>query len=153
MQAALEIPEAGVKTRFVMNLLATLQHGEEKEKILIFCLNINPLALLEKMLETRFGWAREQEILHIDGKVTADERQSIIERFNDREGEVRVLLLSTKACGEGVTLTGASRVVFMDVVWNPAVQRQAIHRAFRIGQTKVVHVYSLVVAGEQFLQD
>ena len=146
-----EDPAGGVKTRFVINLLEVLesrvQRGEE-EKMLIFCQNLHPLMLLEKMLETRFGWAREREFLHIDGSVTADERQSIIERFNDPGGRVRVLLLSTKACGEGVTLTGASRVVFLDVVWNPAVLRQAIHRAFRIGQTKAVHVYSLLVEGK-----
>ncbi|KAG0579855.1 hypothetical protein KC19_4G129000 [Ceratodon purpureus] len=147
MQAAMEDPEVGVKTRFVLNLLETLQHGQEKEKTLVFCVHLDPLMLLEKMLETQFGWVREQEILQIDGKVASGERQSIIERFNDPRGKARVLLLSTKACGEGITLTGASRVVFMDVLWNPAVRRQAIHRAFRIGQTKVVQVYSLVIEG------
>ncbi|KAG0616438.1 hypothetical protein M758_5G115600 [Ceratodon purpureus] len=144
-QAATDDPAVGVKTRFIMNLLEELQNGRREEKMLIFCQHIYPLSLLEKMLKTKFGWIREREILHIDGKVTPDERQKIIERFNDPHGKIRVLTLSTKACGEGITLTGASRVVFMDVLWNPAVLRQAIHRAFRLGQTKVVHVYRLVV--------
>jgi DNA repair and recombination RAD54-like protein len=155
-QAASNDPAAGVKTRFVMNLIEKLRHrGGQEEKMLIFCMNLNPLSLLEDMLKTKFGWIREREVLHIDGKVTPDERQSIIERFNDPQGRVRALLLSTKACGEGITLTGASRVIFMDVLWNPAVLRQAIHRAFRLGQTKVVHVYKLVVIGkffQEFLQ-
>lgn len=141
-------PAVGVKTRFVINLLKQLRHGQEK--ILIFCQNLDPLLLLEEMLGKQFNWVREREILQIDGKVQADERQSIIERFNDPNGRIRVLLASTKACGEGVTLTGASRVVFMDVLWNPAVIRQAIHRAFRIGQKRVVHVYRLVFSGNSF---
>lgn len=138
-------PEVGVKTRFVINLLNQLRYGQEK--ILIFCQNLVPFILLEEMLKNEFGWVREQEILQLDGKVDPDERQSIIERFNDRKGKIRVLLASTKACGEGITLTGASRVVFMDVLWNPAVIRQAIHRAFRIGQRNAVHVYRLVASG------
>lgn len=153
-QAATDDPAVGVKTLFVMNLLEKLRHRQEQEKMLIFCQNLDPLALLENMLKTKFGWIREQEILYIDGKVTADERQRIIERFNDPGGRTRVLVLSTKAAGEGVTLTGASRIVFMDVLWNPAVIRQAIHRAFRLGQTKVVYVYRLVITGnslEDFL--
>jgi SNF2 family DNA or RNA helicase len=51
--------------------------------MLIFCQNLDPLMLLENMLEAWFGWAREQEFFHIDGSVTANERQSIIKRFND----------------------------------------------------------------------
>lgn len=152
VEATLEDPAVGVKTRFVMNLLEGLQQRQGGEKTLIFCSNLDPLMLLERMLETQFGWVGGQETLRIDGNFNADERQSIIDRFNDPHGVTRVLLLSTKACGEGVTLTGASRVVFMDVVWNPAVLRQAIHRAFRIGQTKVVHVYSLLVAGNLILE-
>lgn len=138
-------PAVGAKTRFVINLLTYLKSGQEK--ILIFCQNLYPLQLIEDMLKLKFGWIRERDILQIDGKVQATERQSIIERFNDPKGNIRVLLASTKACGEGVTLTGASRVIFLDVLWNPAVIRQAIHRAFRIGQTKVVHVYRLVFSG------
>jgi len=141
-------PAVGVKTRFVINLLKHLRLGQEK--ILIFCQNLDPLLLLEEMLGKQFGWVREREILQIDGKVQSDERQRIIERFNDPNGRIRVLLASTKACGEGVNLTGASRVVFMDVLWNPAVIRQAIHRAFRIGQEKIVHVYRLVFSGNSF---
>jgi hypothetical protein len=64
------------------------------------------------MLKTKFGWIWEQDVLHIDRKVTLDERQSIIKRFNDPQGRVHVLMLCTKACGEGITLTSASRVIF-----------------------------------------
>ncbi|KAK1353047.1 hypothetical protein POM88_052885 [Heracleum sosnowskyi] len=49
---------------------------------------------------------------------------------------------SIKACSEGINLVGASRVVLLDVVWNPSVERQAIRRACRIGQKKMVYIPS-----------
>jgi DNA repair and recombination RAD54-like protein len=139
-------PHVGVKTRFIIGLLKLLKAGSEK--VLVFSQNLDPLLLLERMLNKEFGWVQDREFLQLDGKVPMNERQSIIQRYNDPKGRVRVLLASTKACGEGITLTGASRVIFMDVLWNPAVIRQAIHRAFRIGQTKIVHVYRLISSGK-----
>lgn len=139
-------PYVGVKTRFIIGLLKLLKAGSEK--VLVFSQNLDPLLLLERMLNKEFGWVQDREFLQLDGKVPMNERQSIIQRYNDPKGRVRVLLASTKACGEGITLTGASRVIFMDVLWNPAVIRQAIHRAFRIGQTKIVHVYRLISSGK-----
>ena len=59
------------------------------------------------------------------------------------------MLASTKVCGEGITLFGASRVVILDVVWNPSVKRQATGRAYRIGQQKIVHTYNLITEGTQ----
>jgi DNA repair and recombination RAD54-like protein len=63
--------------------------------------------------------------------------------------DAKVMLASTKACGEGIQLIGASRVVLLDVVWNPSVGRQAIGRAYRIGQQKIVHTYNLITEGTQ----
>jgi len=142
-------PAAGVKTNFVLNLLRLLQTGTSSgsEKMLIFSQNLGPLLLLQEMFLTEFGWRKETDFLQLDGQLRLTDRLSIIERFNNPMSGVRVLLASTKACGEGITLTGASRVVFMDVLWNPAVIRQAISRAFRLGQKKMVYVYRLVVSG------
>ncbi|CAN5973223.1 unnamed protein product [Sphagnum jensenii] len=67
------------------------------------------------------------------------ERDSTITRFNSNS-ESRVLCASVKACGEGISLVGASRVVLLEVSWNPAVARQAISRTFRIGQHRKVVV-------------
>jgi SNF2 family DNA or RNA helicase len=58
----------------------------------------------------------------------------------------RVCLLTTKACGYGITLTGADRVIVFDPSWNPAEDRQAVDRAFRIGQTRAVVVYRMITA-------
>jgi DNA repair and recombination RAD54-like protein len=74
-------------------------------------------------------------------------KQSIIHSFNDENSKAKILLAATKACSEGISLVGASRVVFLDVVWNPSVKRQAISRAYRIGQKKVVYTYHLLAEG------
>jgi SNF2 family DNA or RNA helicase len=64
------------------------------------------------------------------------------EQFNT--DETTVFLISTKAGGTGLNLTGADTVVHFDPWWNPAVEDQATDRAHRIGQTKKVHVVRLI---------
>ena len=71
------------------------------------------------------------------------DRQERIERFNNDES-VQVFLLSLKAGGTGLNLTGADYVIHYDPWWNPAVEDQATDRAYRIGQTKNVMVYRLI---------
>ena len=58
-------------------------------------------------------------------------RQKFIDIFNESKSEAKVMLASTKSCSEGISLIRASRVVLIDVVWNPPVERQAIGRAYR----------------------
>jgi hypothetical protein len=68
-------------------------------------------------------------------------------RFNHPSSRVFLFLITTTAGGVGVTLTGANHVVFFDTSWNPQADLQAQDRAHRIGQTRVVHVHRLAVAG------
>ena len=68
-----------------------------------------------------------------------------MERFNNSP-DSKVFFGSIKACGEGISLVGASRIIILDVHLNPSVTRQAIGRAFRPGQKKKVFVYRLVSA-------
>ena len=83
----------------------------------------------------------------IDGTVSSRDRQYIIDDFNDPgRNEYAVCLLTTGSCGVGITLTGADRVVIFDPSWNPAQDRQAVDRAFRIGQQKDVMVYRFIMA-------
>ncbi|KAL3700560.1 hypothetical protein R1sor_018582 [Riccia sorocarpa] len=138
-------PKDGVKTKFVFDLLRFC--NPEKEKVIVFSQHISPLDLLASMFVSEFKWREDTEYLKLDGKLSLDERQKIIEKFNNPNGEVCVLLASTKACGEGISLVGASRVVFLDVLWNPAVIKQAMSRAFRLGQKKIVYVYRLIASG------
>ncbi len=78
---------------------------------------------------------------YIDGQVPAEERLSQVMRFNDGEGEL--FLVSLRAGGTGLNLTGADTVIHFDPWWNPAVEEQATDRAYRIGQENIVQVIKL----------
>ncbi|KAM0015647.1 putative DNA helicase chromatin remodeling SNF2 family [Helianthus debilis subsp. tardiflorus] len=135
-------PSAGVKTNFLMELIQlSIAHNE---KVLVFSRYIKPLEFIIKLLKTNLGWDEGRECLYMDGQQEEKLRQGSIHTINDPKSEVKVLLASIKACSEGINLVGASRVVLLDVHWNPSVERQAISRAYRLGQKKVVHVYHLV---------
>ncbi len=77
----------------------------------------------------------------IDGQVPADERLAQVDRFNGGEGQI--FLISLRAGGTGLNLTGADTVIHYDPWWNPAVEDQATDRAYRIGQENIVQVFKL----------
>jgi superfamily II DNA or RNA helicase len=85
------------------------------------------------------------ELLH--GGVSATGRDRLVERFQDPDGQVPVLVVSLRAGGTGLNLTAANHVLHYDRWWNPAVEDQATDRAHRIGQTRSVEVHKLVTAG------
>jgi len=70
-------------------------------------------------------------------------RSTIINKFQSNKGP-RIIVVSLKAGGTGITLTAADTVIYYDPWWNPAVEDQAIDRAHRIGQTKTVHIIKLI---------
>ncbi len=82
---------------------------------------------------------------YLDGQTPSEERLEICQRFN--EGEHDFFLISLKAGGTGLNLTGADTVILYDLWWNPAVEEQAADRAHRIGQKNVVQVIKLVTRG------
>ncbi|MFC0272818.1 SNF2 helicase associated domain-containing protein [Metabacillus herbersteinensis] len=82
---------------------------------------------------------------YLDGQTPSKERMEICNRFN--RGERNFFLISLKAGGTGLNLTGADTVILYDIWWNPAVEEQAADRAHRIGQTNVVQVIKLVSRG------
>ncbi len=83
---------------------------------------------------------------YLDGSTKDRDRQLEVERFMSPDGPP-VFLCSLKAGGVGLTLTAADYVVLYDPWWNPAVERQAIDRTHRIGQTRPVTAYRMVTAG------
>ncbi len=89
-----------------------------------------------------------QEIPHcyLDGSLSPKARQAEVDRFQS-DASVPVFLISLKAGGTGLNLTGADTVVHLDPWWNPAAEAQATDRAHRIGQTRVVTSYKLVATG------
>ena len=80
--------------------------------------------------------------LYLDGETPAGERLTMVDRFNGGEGQI--FLISLKAGGSGLNLTGADMVILYDPWWNPAAEEQATDRAHRIGQEKKVTVIRLV---------
>ena len=137
--------DVGVKAKFLMEFIRLSE--ALNEKVLVFSQYIDPLTYLMDQLKYHFHWIVGKEVLYMYGQHDVKQRQSSINTFNDPASEVRVLLASTKACSEGISLVGASRVILLDVVWNPSVERQAISRAYRLGQRKLVYIYHLLTSG------
>lgn len=82
---------------------------------------------------------------YLDGQTPPIERVELCRRFNEGEGDL--FLISLKAGGTGLNLTGADTVILYDLWWNPAVEQQAADRAYRMGQENDVHVIKLVAKG------
>lgn len=86
-----------------------------------------------------------RQFFYLDGSTPSEERLNLCSRFN--EGERDLFLISLKAGGTGLNLTGADTVVLYDTWWNPAVEAQAADRAHRMGQTNTVQVIKLIAKG------
>ncbi|MCF8567044.1 DEAD/DEAH box helicase [Alicyclobacillus tolerans] len=88
---------------------------------------------------------RNLRCFYLDGQTPAKERMELCQRFN--EGDTPIFLISLKAGGTGLNLTGADTVILYDLWWNPAVEEQAADRAHRIGQKRTVQVVRMVTEG------
>ncbi|WVF67108.1 hypothetical protein IAT40_001853 [Kwoniella sp. CBS 6097] len=113
----------------------------EGKRMLLFSQFVMILDILEKALE-HLG----VRYTRLDGQTKTDERQGLVDEFND-DPEITVFLLSTKAGGVGINLTAASVVVIYDQDFNPHNDRQAADRAYRIGQEKEVEVIKFITKG------
>jgi SNF2 family DNA or RNA helicase len=117
------------KLRAILETIETLR--AEGHRMLVFSQFTEHLALVREQLDA-LGVAYR----YLDGATPAVERQKQVEAFQRGEGEI--FLLSLKAGGVGINLTGASHVLHLDPWWNPAAEDQATDRAHRIGQGKPV---------------
>nr|XP_023920745.1 protein CHROMATIN REMODELING 35-like isoform X2 [Quercus suber] len=133
----------GVKVKFFLNMLGLCESAGEK--LLVFSQYILPLKLLERLSMKVKGWRPQKEIFMITGDSNSEYRERSMERFNS-SGDAKVFFGSIRACGEGISLVGASRILILDVHLNPSVSRQAIGRAFRPGQKRKVYTYRLIAA-------
>ena len=77
------------------------------------------------------------------GSTKVDERIKLVDEFNSNK-EIKVFLISLKAGGTGLNLTGADMVIHYDPWWNASAENQATDRAYRIGQKNNVQVYKLI---------
>ncbi len=115
----------------------------QEQRVLVFSQFVGTAELIVRHLEDLHG-AGTSELLC--GATSTNDREDLVRRFGTVGGP-RVMVVSLKAGGVGLTLTAATRVVLFDRWWNPAVEDQAIARAHRIGQTKTVVVDKLVTTG------
>ncbi|MBA3822266.1 MAG: DEAD/DEAH box helicase [Ktedonobacterales bacterium] len=123
----------------------------EDQRILVFTQFADWGKTLQPYLAERFG----EEVLFFAGHSTRKQRAEMVERFEHEEQGPRIFLISLKAGGNALNLVRASTVIHYDRWWTKAAEDQATDRAHRIGQTKTVHVHTLVCAGtlEQRIAD
>jgi len=112
---------------------------ESGGKVLVFSQFVQFLRLMRERLK-----ADKLDHAYLDG--SSQDRAAQVERFQ-KDPHCRVFLISLKAGGYGLNLTAADTVILADPWWNPAVEAQAIDRAHRIGQPKVVNAYRLAIRG------
>ncbi len=114
---------------------------DDGHRLLVFSQFTSLLGLLRAELDEQ-GLA----YCYLDGGTPQKQRQAEVDRYNNSP-DIPVFLISLKAGGTGLNLTGADTVVHFDPWWNPAVEAQATDRAHRIGQTRVVTSYKLICTG------
>lgn len=135
------IPERSGKLERLTEMLdVVLENGE---KALVFTQFAEMGKILKDHLQASFGC----EVLFLHGGVPRKQRDRMLERFQEGKEYLPIFVLSLKAGGTGLNLTGANHVFHFDRWWNPAVENQATDRAFRIGQTKNVEVHKFICAG------
>ncbi len=127
------------KLALLDELLTEVRDGGHR--VLIFSQFVSMLKLLSTHLE-----AARTPFCYLDGGTKPKDRAAQVEKFQTDE-RMTAFLISVKAGGVGLNLTGADTVIHFDPWWNPAVEAQATDRAHRIGQTKVVTAYRLIARG------
>ncbi|MGG6241999.1 DEAD/DEAH box helicase [Nodosilinea sp. AN01ver1] len=115
----------------------------EGDRALIFTQFAEWGKLLQRHLQSYLG----QEALFLYGSTTKNQREAMVDRFQNDPAAPRIFILSLKAGGVGLNLTRANHVFHYDRWWNPAIENQATDRAFRIGQTRNVQVHKFVTTG------
>ena len=118
------------------SLLRTLQAGGHRA--LIFTQMTRVLDILEQFLNIH-----GHLYLRLDGSTKVEQRQILTDRFNN-DPRILCFILSSRSGGLGINLTGADTVIFYDMDWNPAMDKQCQDRCHRIGQTRDVHIYRFV---------
>lgn len=131
-------PESGASSKLDRACEIIEEVRANNEKAVVFSYLLQPLRILGTRLRAdreRFGGC-----IYFHGGVTLEERRAAVSDFQSSP-DVTTLLASTRTAGEGLTLTAASHVLFINEWWNPSVNQQARDRVVRIGQNQVVRVY------------
>lgn len=123
------------KINILIELLTELKSGGNRA--LIFSQFTSFLALVKEALDKA-----DEEYLYLDGSTPVKRRDQLVQDF--QQGECPFFLISLKAGGLGLNLTGANYIIHLDPWWNPAIEQQATDRAYRIGQEQKVTAYHLI---------
>ncbi|KAF8334134.1 uncharacterized protein EI90DRAFT_3051180 [Cantharellus anzutake] len=124
--------------------LDTSEAAISQHRVLIFCQMKQMLDIIENdLFQTLMP---SVTYMRLDGTTDATKRHAVVETFN-ADPSIDCLLLTTHVGGLGLTLTGADTVIFVEHDWNPMKDLQAMDRAHRLGQKKVVNVYRLITKG------
>ena len=129
-------PANSAKLALLDELLEEIREGGHR--VLIFSQFVSMLKILAAHLD-----AAQTPFCYLDGSTKPKDRAAQVERFQT-DDSMTAFLISVKAGGVGLNLTGADTVIHFDPWWNPAVEAQATDRAHRIGQTRVVTAYRLI---------
>lgn len=121
------------------SLLTELKANDHR--VLIYFQMTRMMDLMEEFLSYR-----QYKYVRLDGSSKLSDRRDLVNDWQTKP-ELFVFLLSTRAGGLGINLTAADTVIFYDSDWNPTIDSQAMDRAHRLGQTKQVTVYRLLVRG------
>ena len=113
------------------------------DRALIFTQYAEMGAMLKSYLQETFG----RETLFLHGGIERQKRDEMVRKFQDSKNPPPFFVLSLKAGGTGLNLTNANHVVMFDRWWNPAVEQQAVDRAYRIGQREKVQVHYFCCKG------
>jgi SNF2 family DNA or RNA helicase len=136
---SLVLPDANIESSKLKVFMDTIKELiESQHKALVFSQFVGHLTLLRRALDKE-----NISYQYLDGSTPVKKRKQRIDAFQNGKGDF--FLISLKAGGTGLNLTAADYVIHMDPWWNPAVEDQASDRAHRIGQTRPVTVYRLVV--------
>jgi SNF2 family DNA or RNA helicase len=133
----LESKRPSAKLELFFEVLDEALDGQHR--VLVFSQFVSMLTIIRKQLEER-----GLTYCYLDG--STKERMAEVKRFNT-DRSIPVFLISLKAGGTGLNLTGADMVVHFDPWWNPAVEDQATDRAYRIGQKRTVYSMKLITRG------
>ncbi|KAF9380708.1 DNA-dependent ATPase protein rad54 [Podila verticillata] len=129
------------KMQVLDRMLAKIKK-ETTDKIVLISNYTQTLDIFEKLCRQK-----QYGVLRLDGTMTINKRQKLVDRFNNPDGSEFVFLLSSKAGGCGLNLIGANRLILFDPDWNPAADQQALARVWRDGQKKDCFVYRFIATG------
>ncbi|XP_055709277.1 transcriptional regulator ATRX-like isoform X2 [Phlebotomus papatasi] len=150
------------KLRLIFEILKLCK--QNGEKCLIFSAFVAVLNVVEYFMRkinnkdenaAKYGlteydgpWEHGKDFYRLDGKTPKTLRHSMVQSFNNpMNTRMRCFLISAKAGGQGINLTGANRVIILDTSWNPSNDQQNIFRIYRLGQERKCFVYRLLAMG------